>query len=43
MKRSILIAVAAVAIMLPTSAASAQDGGGPIAVEMTGAAERLSR
>ena len=40
MKRSILIAVAAVAFLLPTSAASAQEGGRPITVQMTGAAER---
>jgi hypothetical protein len=40
MKRSILIAVAAVAFLLPTSAASAEDGGRPITVQMTGAAER---
>ena len=40
MKRSILIAVAAVAFLLPTSAASADDGGRPINVAMTGAAER---
>ena len=40
MKRSILIAVAAVAFLLPTSAASAQEGGRPIEVQMTGAAER---
>jgi len=39
MKRSILIA-AAVAFLLPTSAASAEDGGRPINVQMTGAAER---
>lgn len=40
MKRSILIAVAAIAVLLPTSAASADDGGRPITVAMTGAAER---
>lgn len=40
MKRSILIAVAAVAFLLPTSAASFQEGGRPITVQMTGAAER---
>jgi hypothetical protein len=40
MKRSILIAVAAIAVLLPTSAASAEDGGRPISVAMTGAAER---
>ncbi|HEX9946035.1 MAG TPA: CHRD domain-containing protein [Allosphingosinicella sp.] len=40
MKRSILIAVAALAFLLPTSAASAQDGGRPITVQLTGAAER---
>lgn len=40
MKRSILIAVAAVVILLPTSAASAQEGGRPITVQLTGAAER---
>lgn len=40
MKRSILIALAAVAVLLPTSAASADDGGRPITVAMTGAAER---
>lgn len=40
MKRSILIAVAAIAFLLPTSAASAQEGGRPIAVQLTGAAER---
>jgi hypothetical protein len=40
MKRSILIAVAAVAFLLPTSAASAQEGGRPITVQLTGAAER---
>ena len=40
MKRSILIAVAAVAFLLPASAASADDGGRPINVAMTGAAER---
>ncbi|HLL29559.1 MAG TPA: CHRD domain-containing protein [Allosphingosinicella sp.] len=40
MKRSILIALAAVAVLLPTSAASAGEGGRPITVQMTGAAER---
>ncbi|HET9638689.1 MAG TPA: CHRD domain-containing protein [Allosphingosinicella sp.] len=40
MKRSILIAVAAVAILLPVSAASAKGGGRPIEVLMTGAYER---
>lgn len=40
MKRSILIAVAAAALLFPVSAAAAQDGGRPITVQMTGAAER---
>jgi hypothetical protein len=40
MKRSILIAAAAIAVLLPTSAASAQEGGRPIEVALTGAAER---
>lgn len=40
MKRSILFAAAAVAVLFPVSAASAQDGGRPINVQMTGAAER---
>jgi hypothetical protein len=40
MKRSILIAAAAIAVLLPTSAASAHEGGRPIEVALTGAAER---
>ncbi len=40
MKRSIPLAIAAVAMVLPVSAASAQEGGRPINVQMTGAAER---
>ena len=40
MKRSILIVVATAALLFPVSAASAQDGGRPITVQMTGAAER---
>jgi hypothetical protein len=40
MKRSILIAAAAITVLLPTSAASAQEGGRPIEVALTGAAER---
>jgi hypothetical protein len=40
MKRSIPFAIAAVAMLFPVSAASAQDGGRPITVSMTGAAER---
>lgn len=39
MKRSILIAIAATALLFPAYAAS-EDGGRPIAVSMTGAAER---
>jgi hypothetical protein len=41
MKRSIpVIAAAFAALIIPTSAASADDGGRPINVQMTGAAER---
>ena len=40
MKRSIPLAIAAVAMLFPASAASAQEGGRPITVTMTGAAER---
>lgn len=35
MKRSILIAIAATALLFPVSAASADDGGRPITVQMT--------
>jgi hypothetical protein len=40
MKRSIVVAAAAAALLFPVSAASADDGGRPIDVAMTGAAER---
>ena len=40
MKLLIPIAIAAVALLVPVSAASADDGGRPITVQMTGAAER---
>ena len=40
MKRSISLAAAALALLFPASAASADDGGRPINVAMTGAAER---
>jgi CHRD domain len=40
MKRSVPLAIAAAAMLFPVSAASAQDGGRPINVSMTGAAER---
>ena len=40
MKRSIAVTLAAVALLFPVSAASAEDGGRPITVQMTGAAER---
>jgi hypothetical protein len=40
MKRSVPLAIAAVAILFPASAASAQEGGRPITVTMTGTAER---
>jgi len=40
MKRSIPIAAAAIAFLLPASAASAEQGGRPIEVELNGAAER---
>lgn len=40
MKRSIPVALAVVALLFPVSAASADDGGRPISVAMTGAAER---
>ena len=40
MKRIIPVAIAAFALLLPVSAASADDGGRPINVAMTGAAER---
>lgn len=40
MKRSIPVILAAVALLFPASAASADDGGRPITARMTGAAER---
>ena len=40
MKRTVLIAIAAIAMLIPASAASADEGGRPINVAMTGAAER---
>lgn len=40
MKRSIPLGLAAIALLFPVSAASAEDGGRPINVTMTGAAER---
>ena len=40
MKTLIPIAIAAIALLIPVSAASADDGGRPINVAMTGAAER---
>lgn len=39
MKRSIPLAIAAVAMLFPVSAASAKEGGRPINVQMTGEAE----
>jgi CHRD domain-containing protein len=40
MKRSVPLAIAAVAALFPASAVSAKEGGRPITVQMTGAAER---
>jgi CHRD domain len=40
MKRSIPVIAAVAALLFPASAASADDGGRPITVQMTGAAER---
>ena len=40
MKRSIPVAAALAALVFPAAAASADDGGRPISVTMTGAAER---
>lgn len=40
MKLLIPVAIATVALLIPVSAASADDGGRPITVQMTGAAER---
>jgi hypothetical protein len=40
MKTLIPVAIAAIALLFPVSAASAEDGGRPIEVAMTGAAER---
>lgn len=40
MKILIPVAIAAIALLIPVSAASADDGGRPITVQMTGAAER---